>query len=442
MKTLNTWHTALAIAVAALTLPASAAAPVALTDTGAVATTTGDAALPTALGLAEFLALVQTHHPALRGMPLRQRMDEADVQAAGTWANPSVHVARQPGEREWGIEQPVPVFGQPGLRREAAQLNAQTSSATMRAELHATLHDAAQRFAELLAAQEKLHTQQQGLRHLDEALRVVQGQIALGARSRYDGVRVQLQHAQMQAQLAQQAAETQAARAALAQLLGRPDWQPQALGHLQTWQDAANHPSPALLNDTLPTMWQQAQQQLPALQTARAKVAASEQYIALQQREALPTPAVGVSRVRNRPDSTAYNVVSVSLELPLFDRKQGAITRAQLEHTQALMELEVAQQQAYLQLQQAAAQRQALQQALQAYEQQGMSQLETLRTMAQDAYRLGQSSILEWLDAMESLQSHALEHIDLRLKVWQADAALAAARGQLPLPLSLPQPVQ
>ncbi|MNV86093.1 hypothetical protein D3C71_1800980 [compost metagenome] len=53
--------------------------------------------------------------------------------------------------------------------------------------------------------------------------------------------------------------------------------------------------------------------------------------------------------------------------------------------------------------------------------------------MAQDSYRLGQSSILEWLDAMDSVSSHQQEYLDLTLQMWQAEWQLDAARGQLPL---------
>ncbi|MEG1455501.1 MAG: TolC family protein, partial [Comamonas sp.] len=123
----------------------------------------------------------------------------------------------------------------------------------------------------------------------------------------------------------------------------------------------------------------------------------------------------------------------ISIELPLFDRKQGPIERARLEHAQALLEEDAAQQQARQQLQQALRQRDLLRKSLTGFESRGLTQLAPLRQMAQDAYRLGQSSILEWLDAMDSVSTHQQEYLDLTLQVWQAEWQLNAARGQLPL---------
>lgn len=383
-------------------------------------------ALPASLGLVEYLALVRSQHPALRAMPLRQRMEQADVQTAGTWANPSVHYGRKPEEKEWGVEQSLPIFGQIGMRTEAARLAAVTGEAERAAQVQEIMGQAAQRFAQLLLDQQKLAAKQQAMAQLEQAAKVVQGQIELGARSRYDGARVELQRAQMQVQLEQQQAQTQAARAALAELLALPNWTPEAVGSLLPAKLVEQEPA-------FDAMWLQAQPRLAPLQAAHAKVVQAEQFTRQQAREALPSPTVGVTRVRGRQESYGYNQVGISIELPLFDRKQGTIERARLEHAQALLEEDAAQQQARQQLQQALRQRNLLRKSLTSFESRGLTQLAPLRQMAQDSYRLGQSSILEWLDAMDSVSTHQQEYLDLTLQVWQAEWALDAARGQLPL---------
>lgn len=428
MKTIKTIAAAAALVAAGACL-AAAPAP----DTGVPAADAPAAAaapLPQSLGLVEFLSLVRSHHPALRTMALRQGMDRADVRTAGTWANPSIHYARKPDEKEWGIEQPVPVFGQVSMRTQAARLAAATAQAERSVEEQDILNQAAQRFAELLLAQEKLSAKQQAMEHLNQAVKVVQGQVELGARSKYDGARVELQHAQLEAQLEQQQADTQAAQAALAELLVQPHWRPRAIGGLLPSKLA-----PAAAADaSADRLWEQAAPQLPQLQALHAKVLQAEQLISQQAREALPTPSIGVARVRNRPDGSSYNQVGISMELPLFDRKQGVVERARLEYEQALLEEQAAQQLAHQRLQQALAQRNLLRKTLQSFESRGLTQLEPLRRMALDAYRLGQSSILEWLDAMESVAEHQQQYLDLTLRVWQAEWELQTAQGRLPLP--------
>jgi cobalt-zinc-cadmium efflux system outer membrane protein len=206
----------------------------------------------------EFLSLVRSRHP-LRAMPLRQGMDRADVRTAGTWANPSIHYARKPDEKEWGIEQPVPVFGQVSMRTEAAKLAAATAQAERSVEAQDILNQAAQRFAELLVAQEKLSAKQQAMEHLNQAVKVVQGQVELGARSKYDGARVELQRAQLEAQLEQQQAETQAAQAALAELLVQPHWQPRAIGSL-----LPTKPVPAAADASFDRLWNRLRPSFPS----------------------------------------------------------------------------------------------------------------------------------------------------------------------------------
>ena len=426
MKAIKSIAAAVAVLCAGACLAAApaAAAPAAQAPAAAAGAAPASA-LPASLGLVEYLALVRSYHPTLRAMPLRQRMEQADVQTASTWANPSVHYSRKPEEKEWGVEQPLPIFGQIGMRKEAAQLAGATGEAERAAQVQEIMSEAAQRFAQLLLEQQKLAAKEQAMAQLDQAVKIVQGQIQLGARSRYDGARVELQRAQMQVQLEQQQAQTLAARAALAQLVALPNWSPEAVGSLL--------PAPLTQEQNFDAMWLQAQPRLPALQAAHAKVVQAEQFTRQQAREALPTPTVGVTRVRGRQESYGYNQLVVSVELPLFDRKQGPIERARLEHAQALLEEDAAQLQARQQLQQALRQRDLLRKSLQAFESRGLSQLAPLRQMAQDSYRLGQSSILEWLDAMESVSTHQQEYLDLTLQMWQAEWQLDAARGQLPL---------
>ncbi|MEG2045647.1 MAG: TolC family protein [Comamonas sp.] len=428
MKTIKTIAAAAALVAAGACL-AAAPAP----DTGiptAEAPAAAAAPLPQSLGLVEFLSLVRTHHPALRSMPLRQGMDRADVRTAGTWANPSIHYSHKPDEKEWGIEQPVPVFGQLSMRTQAAKLAAATAQAERSVEEQDILNQAAQRFAELLLAQEKLSAKQQAMEHLSQAAKVVQGQVELGARSKYDGARVELQRAQVEAQLEQQQADTQAAQAALAELLVQPHWHPHAIGGLLP----AKLAPVAEADASADRLWEQAAPRLLQLQALHAKVLQAEQLISQQAREALPTPSIGVARVRNRPDGSSYNQVGISMELPLFDRKQGVVERARLEYEQALLEEQAAQQLAHQRLQQAWAQRNLLRKTLQSFENRGLTQLEPLRRMALDAYRLGQSSILEWLDAMESVAEHQQQYLDLTLRVWQAEWELQTAQGRQPLP--------
>ncbi|WP_373851502.1 TolC family protein, partial [Delftia acidovorans] len=154
--------------------------------------------------------------------------------------------------------------------------------------------------------------------------------------------------------------------------------------------------------------------------------------VELERREALPTPSISVARVRNRLDGN-YNQIGVSVELPLFDRREGPIARAQVEAEQAQLRYDAALIEARTELQRAIRQLKLRRDAVRAYEKQGLAQIAPLNQMAQDAYKLGQGSILELIDSLGSINEHRLEHLDLVKEMMLAEWQVRVASGDLPM---------
>jgi len=71
--------------------------------------------------------------------------------------------------------------------------------------------------------------------------------------------------------------------------------------------------------------------------------------------------------------------------------------------------------------------------AVRAYEKQGLAQIAPLNQMAQDAYKLGQGSILELIDSLGSINEHRLEHLDLVKEMMLAEWQVRVASGDLPM---------
>lgn len=383
------------------------------------------AAVPSqALAMQEYLQLVVANRPQLAADRLALDLAKADSKSAALLPNPSVHYGNKPGEREWGIEQPVPIFGQRGMRMENARKGETAARAQVDVAVATSLGDAAQAFIDLLMAQQRLAVWQQAQQSLDKAGRIVRGQIEAGARSRYDGARLDLQLAQMAMQVSQAESDWQDAASHAAALAALPQWEPRAVGSLQAAGDAAQPGYEAL--------WEEARQRLPAVRAAQAELDQLRHKIDLERREALPTPSIGVARVRNSQDGK-YNQIGVSVELPLFDRRQGAIERAQVEAEQARLRYDAAVLEARSELQRALKQLRLRRQAVLAYEKQGLTQITPLQQMAQDAYQLGQGSILELIDSLGSINEHRLEHLDLVKEMLLAEWQVRLASGDLPV---------
>ena len=307
---------------------------------------------------------------------------------------------------------------------ENARKGETAARANVEVAVASTLSDAATAFINLLMTQQRLKVWEEAQESLNGAGNIVRGQIEAGARSRYDGARLSLQQAQMAMQVSQAQSDWQDAASHAAALAALPQWAPRATGSLQAV------PVGQLLNEE--ELWEAARQRLPALVAAQAELDQLRHKVDLERREALPTPSVSVARVRNRLDGN-YNQIGVSVELPLFDRREGPIARAQVEAEQAQLRYDATLIEARTELQRAIKQLKLRRDAVRAYEKQGLAQIAPLNQMAQDAYKLGQGTILELIDSLGSINEHRLEHLDLVKEMMLAEWQVRVASGDLPM---------
>ena len=373
--------------------------------------------------LEEYLLQVLQQSPDLKAERLNLAAAHGDTVQAGLWPNPVVAASRKPGETDLGLEQPLPIFGQLSQRKATAEEAERKAGADVRSSVVQRLAEAGEAFIAAQMAQERVRVWVQARDQLQDAMRIVQGQISHGARSRYDGERMALKLNQLQLNLVRAMAEQKEAASAMARLSGLPNWQPIAVGAL--------HPPPESTYANVDQLWEQARAQAPALQSAVAAVGLADQQLALRHKEAIPVPTLSYTRVRSRPDGH-HNQVGVSIELPLFDRKQGDIARAEAEQRQARHRQDAAEVELKSNLVRSVQQYQMRRAALVAYEQREHAQHANLGAMAQDAYRLGQGSILDFIDSLETLREQQLDKLDLTREMLLAQWTIRVTLGQMP----------
>lgn len=415
---MSKWHF-LAVA-AALCCGAVNAADLA---SGAEAVTSPVAAPVVPVTLQEYLRLVVQNQPALAAERMQTALAKADSRTASAFPNPAAHYSSKRGEKEWGVEQPIPIFGQRGMRMENAKLGEKAAVANADVAVAVTMSDAAHAFNELLVAQQRYKVWQGAQDEMNKAGYIVKGQIEAGTRSRYDGARLNLQQAQMSMQVSKAQAALKDAASRVASIAALPQWQVRVDGSLQA-SDLRHAPAYGPL-------WETAQTRLPVLRAAQAELDRARQKIKLEQREALPTPTFGVARIRNSVDGS-FNQVGVNVEIPLFDRRQGAIDRAKVEADQAELRRDAAVLAAQSELQRSLQQLQLRRTAVRDYEKEGLAQIAPLHQMAQDAYKLGKGTILELIDALGSITEHRLEHLELVKDMLDAEWEVRLASGDLP----------
>ena len=383
--------------------------------------------LPTQVSLIEYLQLVARNSPQLMAQRLEVKAAQADTQTARAWPNPTVSYNRHRYENSVSVEQPLLVFGQRSQRIKTARQAEQAAAMQVQGNVQDLLNDAAHAFIDVQIAQQKLALWKAALGDFDKAEHVVNGQIEAGARSRYDGARVSMQRAQVEVQLKKADAELGETVVKMAALAALPTWRPQAFGSLKPLQA----PAQAQTYGSLESLWEQAQGRLPALRAADAELELARQQVLLQKREAMPAVAINYGRIRNHNDGN-YNQVGVSVEVPLFDRKQGAIARAEVGVVQAQHRREAAEVAAKAELVRSLQQLELKRAALRDFEGAGMAQMGSLRQMTEDAYRLGKSSILDLIDALQTLQERRMDHLDLTKDMLEAEWELRLASGNVP----------
>ena len=376
-----------------------------------------------ALTLTEYLRLVVQNQPALAADRMQIDLARADRKTASAFPNPAAHFTHKRGEKEWGVDQPIPIFGQRGMRMENARLGEQAAVANADVSVAVTMSDAAHAFNDLLVAQQRYQVWLAARDELEKAGNIVKGQIEAGTRSRYDGARLNLQQAQMTMQVSKAQVALRDAASRVASIAAIPQWQARVQGSLQA-SDIRHAPS-------YDQLWNNAQVQLPSLRAAQAELDRSRQKIQLEQREALPTPTIGVARIRNNVEGS-FNQFGVNVEIPLFDRRQGQIERARVEADQAELRRDAALLSAQSDLQRALQQLSLRRSAVRDYEKEGLAQIAPLHQMAQDAYRLGKGTILELIDALGSINEHRLEHLELVKDMLDAEWEVRLASGDLP----------
>jgi cobalt-zinc-cadmium efflux system outer membrane protein len=390
-------------------------------------------ALPQAVNLAQLANILKEYSPRLAAERTRIDIAQAELVAAEALPNPTVSYGRydlvggvntlfngsQQQQTTVGI--PVLIAGQRPARREAARRGVTTAEAQTLNVYAGLLKDTWQLFVQLLGAQEKRNNLEEAAAELNRLQGIVEGRERSGAASRYDVVRIEVEAADLRARTGQARAETADLSGRIGVALGLPHWKPQAVGSLQ----------PVGVAVDLATLMRQTESANPAVIATRRQEEAAEANIEKARRERWPTPVINLGNAwTNNPYGMVF-FAGLSVEIPLFDRGQGPIARAQAEKWAASQERQALLSATQAELERAAELLMKNRNTLARFEQDVAGRLPELKLMAENAYRLGKGSLLELLDAARSRSELALRRVDLTEAVVVAEIDTLAAAGLL-----------
>jgi cobalt-zinc-cadmium efflux system outer membrane protein len=350
---------------------------------------------------------------------------EAEQRSARVWPNPVVSYGQlRPGrastmfdgsrQQDVAVELPLLLGGKRAARIDAASSALDAALARKAVARLERASEAGLAFVALQAAQAR----RAAVVDAESTLTKLSGRLRLtdSPAQAYRNFRLDFESADWRAELSAADAELAAAQQRLADMLDIDDWRSVVVEPLQPLAAPADSRAPA-----------------EHLTIRAARLDESAAQAAIRSARAERFPQVSVALVRswtNDPHGTADGV-GMSIELPIFDSRSGAVDRASALAAGArlrrqLLEVEtdtdIRSQQTEVDLRLA---------ALGSFDAEVAPRLAALSQLAGDAYAEAHTSLADVLDAVRTQQRARLRRIELEAGLVRAQLRLLVARGEL-----------
>ncbi len=382
---------------------------------------------PRRITMEEALKLARSS-PLMTALDLEVDRAEAELKARGLFPNPELLFLREEAagtvDRFATLSVPFLLTGRLSLERDAAA--SALKAAVARTEqarvsvVGAAVRDA---FVDLLSVQEGTSALEKGAAQLAELGEVLRAREAAGEASRYDRMRAERAHSEVQADFLQARGTLERSRRTLAALLAISSESLEAEGTLQ--------PQGELPGAEAVREMARARGDLVALD-AEAERADAQALAARRRAVPEPTLTLGAKNSQFGGVDDTGAVAGVSFSIPLFDRGQGTSAVATSEAAQLRAQRDVLARRAESEAESALAEAVALREAEKAYRVAGNP--EELVTIARAAYEAGEMRILELLDAYHTALSARLKSIELSSGARRAEVELNRALGMEVIP--------
>lgn len=350
----------------------------------------------------------------------------ADVAEAGLWPNPSVGWERSrtggmgadSTESTLVLSQTLDVSGRRGLRREAAESRLGAARYGGKEREATLVADVRRRFGEALHRDRTRAALEDWRRRIESASQTVARLAKAGEVSGYDRRRLEREARSAAARAAGTAADSARLRYALAGVTG----------------DASTPVGGSLLPDDAPPLesLRSAITDRPDLARLDEQANAYDREVAAAHRGWIPdvTVEIGRKRVAEAGGSDHGPVVGVSIPIPLFDRGNAAAGRAQAQSSMLRAEHTLARSAAEAELDGLWRQARELRRVAAEFRAQTQPESRELSRIAETAYRAGEGSLLELLDAYRSELDTELTALDLELRARTARIELDLLSGE------------
>ncbi|MGJ0485091.1 MAG: TolC family protein [Methylomicrobium sp.] len=389
---------------------------------------------PVSVTIGNLLKIVREKSPRFAVILQRIETARAEVAAAGVLPNPTISYGRYDfvggganhmfdgnAQEQVTLEVPVLIAGQRGARIEAAEKGVSAAEADVEAEYAGLIHETRRLFVKMLAGQKRIAILEETARDMQHLAAIVAGRKEAGNASAYDELRIGVEASGIETRLETARNDLAETVGDLGVLLGMPGWKPAAVGKLAVLGVPAD--AQKLLSE--------AEVSNPDIIVAQRNESAADASLEKARRERWPAVAVQVGTVYTDSPYSNTTFGGVSVEVPIFDRNQGGMARAEAAKHAALLEHDFATSRTRVAIERAVNLLMRRQETRLKFEKDVLSKLNTLKSMGESAYRFGKGTILELLDSYRSRTEMRLTEVDLIQAEAEAELDALRASGQL-----------
>ena len=379
-----------------------------------------------ALTLGDLLARIDATEPPLRASRAAIARAQAELTAARSFPRTEVEMRAgqasnetgSRGESELSIRQPLDLFNRRGARRAAveAQIAIEEASAAQTRLVARGLLRAS--FLELLAIDHALIAAREDRDAAQQIEQLVNRRADLGETREVDRLRIQLEYQRAEDRLEQLEISRTAAERTLRLFAG-----------------GANLPAQLVLADVEPvtilpyeTMLAQVIAHQPRIGVAAAAVRQQAALLELARTNRWPDPSVGAF-MNSEIDKRARGVV-LGISLPLSGWSRGEISAAQAGLDRAQAEREAVQRDVAIDFTAAFHDREALVGRIARLKKELLPRARRALKIAEFAYRQGETSQLDYLDARRTYVALQQESLEANRQLGAAEARLEQMSGE------------
>ncbi len=390
------------------------------------------------LSVHDAIRIAIINNPELRRAGYRVDVAAGLVTQAGLYPNPSFLVdvealgskAGRGGETTYRLEQEIVLGGKLKRARQVADADRLGAQAAFVGEEFAVASRVTRAYFGAVVAQERLARRQDLIDLADQLLRAATAQVDAGAATEPDRLRAEVVREQAQIELEAARLEMEASGRALASAMGVDD-----AVSIPLSTDASLVPS-MLSQDEIAAS---ALESNSRMAIARIGLERARRAHQLARAQAIPNLVASAGPRYSDPGSETTMDIGIGVEVPLFDRNQGAIRAALAERRVAAANLQSVQLQILNEISEAWAAYESARIATIRYRDNLIPKADRTLDLTRQAYERGKADYLRLLDAQQVVVESRIASIDALRRLHEA-AALLRELAQADAPWRAPSP--